>query len=70
MSITALYVAAERCVETEREDRVLNDPFAKILAGKEGMEFSKYVRSVIAFPTRIFAVRGRWTDENVSEKSL
>lgn len=41
ISETARTIAARRALETERQDRLINDPLARILAGKDAMNRAK-----------------------------
>src|SRR5690348_5319292 len=84
VSITALYVAAERYKETIRPDNVLNgilfeqsvtylnlDPLAGKLAGEEGFAFQRLLET--RFPShrashRTFGIRARFIDDFVTDK--
>ena len=41
VSDTALWVAIFRARETEREDAIFSDPYARVLAGERGEEIAK-----------------------------
>ena len=45
VSLTARWTAAARAVESRREDRLFNDPFAEALAGRQGFAFLQQVDS-------------------------
>jgi methyltransferase (TIGR00027 family) len=62
---TALWTAAARARESNRPDRLFNDPFAARLAGDEGPELLRYFHTDRA-PSDgnpFLAVRTRWFDD-------
>jgi len=67
VSVTALYVAAERALETQRADRIIVDPLALKLAGKEGFSFMREILQISPHLrySRLFAIRARFTDEAI-----
>jgi len=61
---TALLVAAIRAEESERADRLFDDPFARDLAGNEGPAVLALYRASAVYGTvPIVEVRTRWYDE-------
>ncbi|RYZ02147.1 MAG: SAM-dependent methyltransferase [Myxococcales bacterium] len=63
---TALWVAAMRALETEREKPLFRDPFARLLAGSDFVEELRlHYQGDRAMPPAI-EVRTRWLDDQVA----
>lgn len=63
---TALWVAAMRALETEREKPLFRDPFARRLAGPDFVEeIRRHYRGDRAMPPAI-EVRTRWLDDQIA----
>jgi methyltransferase (TIGR00027 family) len=67
VAFTSLWAAAGRALESEREGGWFHDPFARALAGEEGLE--AYAKSHAASPVDVpvVAVRTRWFDERFAD---
>ena len=59
---TSLLTAAMRAVETKREDRLFNDPYAELLAGAEGAELLRRAIAESGDQPAI-AIRTRYIDD-------
>ncbi|GAC1589910.1 MAG: SAM-dependent methyltransferase [Acidimicrobiales bacterium] len=62
VAATSLMTAAARARESARPDRLLNDPWAELLAGEEGRAFLGRQDHVLP-PTPVFAIRHRFFDD-------
>jgi len=63
---TALWVAGMRALETERENALFNDPFARDLAGDEGMEILRQSFANNRGMPPAIEVRTRWLDDQIA----
>lgn len=61
VSYTAQWTAAARALESERDDRLFNDPYARTLAGAKG--FSLLERYAGAGTVPFLAIRTKYLDE-------
>jgi methyltransferase (TIGR00027 family) len=60
---TSLWVAAGRAIETERTDALFHDPFARELAGEEGLASFRQSEEMSPHSTPIVPVRTRYFDD-------
>ncbi len=63
VAVTALLVAAMRAEESQRSDRLFDDPFAHALAGDAGYAALRTYRDAVGPSIPIIEVRTRWFDE-------
>jgi len=63
--MTSLWVAAMRAAETEREDALFRDPFARALAGELGFQVMAEADPPTALRPPVVAVRTRYFDEQI-----
>jgi methyltransferase (TIGR00027 family) len=67
VGLTSLWVAAMRAVESERDDALVRDPFARTLAGEQGFEVLTKMDSIGLPRPPTIAVRTRWLDEQIQK---
>jgi len=67
VALTSLWVAAMRAVETEREDRLFEDPFARTLAGERGFEVLEAMSAGDGRRPPTIVVRTWFLDERVKQ---
>jgi methyltransferase (TIGR00027 family) len=65
VSLTALWMAAERARETARPDRLFDDPYAEALAGPEGRELLARMTTPEDNTGRSIPIRTRFFDDAV-----
>jgi methyltransferase (TIGR00027 family) len=65
VALTGLWVAAARAVETEREDALFRDPFARRLAGEEGFEVLRALDAIATTRPPGIEVRTRFFDDEL-----
>jgi methyltransferase (TIGR00027 family) len=66
VAITSLLVAAMRAEESQRSDRLFEDPFAEALAGDDGRAVLRAYRDAVGPSIPIIEVRTRWYDEGLT----
>jgi methyltransferase (TIGR00027 family) len=69
VALTSLWVAAMRAVESEREDALFRDPFARALAGEQGFDILERGKSTTPFDVPIIPVRTKWIDDHFARTS-
>jgi methyltransferase (TIGR00027 family) len=67
VALTSLWVAAARARETEREDALFRDPFARRLAGDEGQAAFELARAHNPHDVPSIEIRTRWLDDRIGE---
>ena len=70
VGLTSLWVAAMRAVESEREDPLVRDPWARELAGEEGFEILERGKSTTPFDLPVIPIRTKWIDERFAVTKL
>jgi methyltransferase (TIGR00027 family) len=66
VALTALWVAARRAIESEREDALFHDPFARTLAGEEGFAVLARARTATTVDPPTIPVRTHFFDERIT----
>ena len=51
--LTSLLIAAERAIETERPNRLFEDPFARMLAGSEAFALLQPEQNIVTMATNL-----------------
>lgn len=65
VALTSLWVAAWRAAETERSDALFRDPFARQLAGPEGLRILEAARAVAPIEAPTIPVRTQFFDQRI-----
>src|SRR5580765_5722553 len=71
VGLTSLWVAAMRAVESERQEGALvDDPFARALAGERGFEILERGKGTTFVDLPVIPIRTKWIDERFAASPL